>query len=169
MERILGTLRDALTPATSTESSPPPPTPLVLPSAPTDAPLVMPTPPTKPPRPKSAATVVYFEAQTACNCAVHACNNLVQLALFLVIAMAVDPYRPVTVFAIGGTIVGYVKIAVSSAESLRRRATREIQTRYLELNKAKLKIPRLKKQTLSRLDMLIHSELDKVRRTPSCL
>ena len=80
-------LRSLFRPAASTsESQPTPPAAVddaLLPAVPTAPPVAAaPPPPSDPPLPPPASSCVYFESQTACNCAVHACNNLMQLAMY---------------------------------------------------------------------------------------
>lgn len=80
----------------------------------------------------------------------------IQFGLLLVVAIVVDPFKPFTVIAVAATIAGYAKIAISSATSMRQRVKLEIQTRYLEKNKATITAKNssssntLKKKTMGR-------------------
>ena len=85
---------------------------------------------------------------------------LTQFGLLLIVAITVDPFRPFTVNCVLGTVIGYAKIAVSSATSLRRRLQTEIQARYLGKNAGKLRVPKLRKKTMERMNKLIQTELD---------
>ena len=67
--------------------------------------------------------------------------GLTQFAILLVVAIVVDPYRPFMIICVLGTVIGYAKIALSSAKSLRQKLQQEIQTRFLKKHRHKLAMP----------------------------
>lgn len=83
-------------------------------------------------------------------------NAVIQLVLLLIVAMTVDPYRPMCLLVAVGTAVGYGQITVNAAMQLREQYKDDIRKHYLERHSDD------NRQSADMLQILIHEKLEKL-------